>query len=102
MPRKKPRAPLIELETLPARLRYARERAQMTQTALAKKADVDATQLSRWEAGERQEGIEAAAIIRLARALGAPVGWLAADEGELGPIPVFDEGRDRRRKPKRD
>ena len=102
MPKKKEREPLNELVTFPTRLKYARERAQMTQSALAQKADVDATQLSRWESGDRHEGIEAAAIIRLARALGAPVGWLAADEGELGPIPVFREGRDRRRKANRD
>lgn len=89
-----------ELRTLPTRLRYARERAQMTQTALARKAAMDKSQISRIEAGEAADGIEAATIIRLARALGAPVGWLAADEGEPGPIPVFREGSDRRRKPR--
>jgi transcriptional regulator with XRE-family HTH domain len=100
VPKRLPPPP--ELATLPARLRYARERSQMTQTALAAKAQVALPQISRLEAGERVSGIEAATIIRLARALGAPVGWLAADEGELGQIPVFHEGRDKRRKPRRE
>lgn len=89
-----------ELLTLPTRLKYARERARMTQTALAKRAELDVSQVSRIEAGERASGIEAATIIRLAKALGAPVGWLAADEGEPGPIPIFRDGHDRRRKPR--
>lgn len=102
MPRKKAVSVPPELLGLPTRLRYARERAQMTQTALAKRAGIDLSQVSRIEGGERSEGIETATVIKLARALGAPVGWLAADEGEPGPIPVFREGRDRRRKPGRD
>lgn len=81
-------------------MRYARERIPMTQTALARRAEMDKSQISRIEAGTAVEGIEAATLIRLARALGTPVGWLAADEGDPGPVPVFREGRDRRRKPK--
>jgi transcriptional regulator with XRE-family HTH domain len=73
----------------------------MTQTALAKKSSVTLPQISRIENGENFAGVEAATIIRLARALGAPVGWLAADEGELGQIPIFHEGRDKRRKSRR-
>lgn len=89
-----------ELRTLPTRLRYARERIPMTQTALAKKAEMDKSQISRIEKGEASDGIEAATLIRLARALGTPVGWLAADEGDPGPVPLFREGVDRRRKPR--
>jgi transcriptional regulator with XRE-family HTH domain len=91
-----------ELKTLPVRLKYARERSGMTQTALAGRAQMDKSQVSRIESGEAADGIEAATIIRLARALGTPVGWLAADEGEPGPVPVFTEGADRRRKPRRE
>lgn len=92
--------PPPELRTLPTRLRYARERIPMTQTALAKKAEMDKSQISRIEKGEASDGIEAATLIRLARALGTPVGWLAADEGDPGPVPLFREGVDRRRKPR--
>jgi transcriptional regulator with XRE-family HTH domain len=79
-----------ELLTLPSRLKYARERAGMTRLALAQKAGLDPAQITRYEKAERLSGMEAATIIRLARALGAPVGWLAADEGSL-PAPVFRE-----------
>lgn len=99
MPRHVSRQPLLELETFPTRLKYARERAGLTQTALAKKTQIDISQISRWESGERFEGIELATAIRLAHALGQPVGWLAADEGQPA-IPVFREPTDRRRKPK--
>lgn len=91
-----------EINTFPTRLRYARERANLTRTALASKAKMGLPQYSRIESGERSEGIELTTVIRLAQALGTPVGWLAADEGEPGPVPVFREGSDRRRKPNRD
>lgn len=99
MPKKKPAAELPELATFHARLTYARERAGITKRALAKALGVDPGQITRHEQGERAQGIEAATVIRLARELGVPVGWLAADEGSLGPPPVFREGGDRRRKP---
>lgn len=99
MPKKKPVAELPELSTFPARLTYARERAGITKAALAKAVGVDPPAITRHEQGERAQGIEAATVIRLARALGVPVGWLAADEGQLGPAPIFHEGADRRRKP---
>ena len=102
VPRKKPAALPQELLTLPGRLKYARERARITRTALAEMSDIDISQISRLEKGERGLGVEAATIIRLAHALGVPVGWLAADEGDPGPVPVFREGRDRRRKPDSD
>jgi transcriptional regulator with XRE-family HTH domain len=100
MPKRRDIAPPKELTTLATRLKYARERAGLTATAVAARADLDLSQVSRYEKGERVEGIEAATVIRLARALGVPVGWLAADEGTLPPIPVFEEGSDRRRRPK--
>lgn len=102
VPRKKPTPPLPELETLPGRLKYARERARLTGAALAEASGIDASQISRIESGERTAGVEAATLIRLARECGVPVGWLAADEGALPerPIPLFREtDRRRRRKP---
>jgi len=87
-----------ELATLPTRVKYARERGKMTMAALATKAQMDPSQITRLEAGESNEGIEAATVIRLARALGVPVGWLAADEGDPGPIPVFRDVSDKRRR----
>ncbi len=100
MPKKKPSPELPELAGFPARLTYARERAKITKAKLAELIGVDPGAITRHEQGERAQGIEAATIIRLARELGVPVGWLAADEGQLGPPPVFREGGDKRRKPK--
>lgn len=99
VPRKKASAPPAELLRLPTRLKYARERAGLSGAALAKRAGIDPGQVSRYENPEsgRVAGIEAATIIKLAEALGVPVGWLAADEGTLPPVPVFRE-----RKPSRD
>jgi transcriptional regulator with XRE-family HTH domain len=103
VPKKKAVPPLPELQTLPGRLKYARERAGLTGAALAMAAEMDPSQVSRLEGDERLAGVEAATIIRLARALGVPVGWLAADEGPLPPkIPVFRETDGRRRKPSSD
>lgn len=98
VPEKKPKPVPPELLTIATRIKYARERGNMTMRALAEKADVDPSQVTRWEKGERADGIEAATVIRLARALGVPVGWLAADEGDAGPPPTFREGGDKRRR----
>jgi transcriptional regulator with XRE-family HTH domain len=99
VPKKKPAKPLPELETLPERLKYARKRAGYTGAALAEATAIDAGQISRLESGERTAGVEAATIIRLARELGVPVGWLAADEGPLPEAPIFRETDGRKRKP---
>ena len=98
MPRHKKTAP-PELKTLPGRVTYARERLGMTMTELATQLDVPLSTMSRLESGERIDGIEAATLIRLARALGVPVGWLAANEGAppATDIPVFREPPKRRR-----
>ena len=98
VPKKTPRVAPPELLTLPSRITYARERGKLTKAALAKAAGMDAPAITRLEQGERAEGVEAATIIRLARALKVPVGWLAADEGEPGPVPIFRESGDRRRR----
>ena len=95
-----PKPEVSELKTFPARLTYARTRGKLTKSALADKALMDISQLTRLEQGERVDGIEAATIIRLARALKVPVGWLAADEGDPGPVPVFRESGDKRRRAK--
>ncbi len=101
MPKKKASNPLPELETLPERLKYARKRVGMTGAALAEASKIDAGQISRLESGERTAGVEAATIIRLARELGVPVGWLAADEGVLPEkVQIFSETDRRRRKPR--
>lgn len=92
---------LPELETFPARLVYRRKEMRATQASVARAAGVDKSQLSRLENGMRAQGIEAATLIRLAKVLGCPVGWLAANEGQPGPVPVFREGQDRRNKPDR-
>lgn len=91
VPRKKPTPPPPELLTLPSRLKYARERIGMTGVALAQASGLDPAQISRFEKAERLTGVEAATLIKLARALGVPVGWLAADEGTLPPAPIFRE-----------
>lgn len=91
---------LPELATFPARLKYARERKNMTKSKLAEVSGVDAPRITRLENGERVQGIEVATLIRLARALDVSVGWFAADEGEAGVV-VFREDGDRRRKPNR-
>jgi transcriptional regulator with XRE-family HTH domain len=98
VPKKKPRPTPPELLTLPSRITYARERGNLTKAALAKAAGMDAPAITRLEQGERSEGIEAATLIRLARALKVPVGWLAADEGDPGPVPIFREAGDKRRR----
>jgi transcriptional regulator with XRE-family HTH domain len=98
VPRRKSGPPPKVLLTLPVRMRYARERQGLTLTALAESTGMDLSQLSRLEKGERVAGVEAATVLRLASALNVPVGWLAADEGQLPPVPVFRE-TDRRRKP---
>lgn len=86
-----PLPPPEELVTLPERLKYARKRVGFSQKELAERSKVSESQLSRYESSERVEGVEAATVIRLAKALGVPVGWLVADEGDPGPVPVFDE-----------
>jgi transcriptional regulator with XRE-family HTH domain len=93
VPRKKPTPAPPELLRLPTRLKYARERAGLSGAALAKKAGIDPAQVSRYENPEsgRAAGIEAATLIRLAQALGVPVGWLVADEGTLPSVPIFRE-----------
>jgi transcriptional regulator with XRE-family HTH domain len=101
VPKKKPVTVLPELATLPERLKYARTRIGMTGAALAEASEIDAGQISRLESGERVGGVEAQTLIRLARNLGVPVGWLAADEGPIPEkVPVFRETDGRRRKPR--
>lgn len=93
MPRKRSTEPPRELLTLGSRLRYARDHRDMKQNELARLSKVDAAQLSRLESGQSGAGVEAATIIRIARALNVSVGWLLADEGQPTPPepPVFRE-----------
>jgi transcriptional regulator with XRE-family HTH domain len=85
-------------------VRYQRTRAKLTVRGLAERANMHPGQISNIERskdGDRVAGIEAATILRLASALGCPAGWLLAEEGDPGPVPVFREAGDRRRKPDR-
>jgi transcriptional regulator with XRE-family HTH domain len=100
MPKKKPAPSLPELTTLPGRLVFAR--GMSTQKFIAEKAGMSPSQLTRYEHGEGVQGIEAATVIKLANALGVPVGWLAAQEGGPPTVPIFREGQDGRRKAKPD
>ncbi len=105
MPRPKPKTQVAELATFPEKLKLARKEAGLTLTALSEKTGIDTSQLSRFERGERLDGIQMATVIRLARALGRPTGWFAGDDAHA-PIPVFREpgppsGTDRRSKPRR-
>lgn len=98
--KKKVAPPLpAELEGFPRRLKLARDLANLSQDKVAKLSSTTKGQISRFENGERVAAAHMATLIRLARALGQPVGWLAADEGQPA-IPVFREPTDRRRKPR--
>lgn len=97
MPKKKPGEPQPELETFATRLKYARDRAGLTQTALSERSGIDKTQINRWESQARGTGLTVEKLLKLAKALGQPVGWLAADEGQPA-IPVIREQTDRRRR----
>ncbi len=98
VPKKTARPVPEEIETLPERIGLARKRAKLTRSAVAKKMEVHPSQVTRWEAGERKEGIELATVLRLAKALGCDPAWLATDKGEPGPIPHFAEAGDKRRR----
>jgi transcriptional regulator with XRE-family HTH domain len=105
--RKKTTAPpppeLPELKLIGGRVRQRREESGLTVTALAKKANMDKSQISRLESGDAREGIRVDTLLRIARVLGAPVGWIIANEGQPGPVPIFEDGQDgRRRKPSGD
>jgi len=85
-----------EIAGLGARIREAR--GEMSQTALGEQIGVGQAYVSRLESGARAPGL--AVLIRIARATGQPLGWLAANEGP-GPVvrpPVAFEQRDRRRR----
>lgn len=97
----KPKPVPSAMKSLGKRVEYQRERADLTVTALAARAGMTPGAISRIEDGSRVPGIKAATVLRLANALGCPVGWLIADEGDPGPVPVFREAGDRRRKSNR-
>ncbi len=101
MPRTKAKPQAAELATFPERLKLARKEAGLTLTALSGLTGIDTSQLSRFERGERLDGIQLMTVVRLARALGRPTGWFAGDDGQA-PVPVFREPpvTDRRRKPR--
>lgn len=82
-PAKKPakRRPLpASMKGFPSRLSEAIEEDGRPDREIAEAADVDAGGLSRWKRGQRFQGIDAASVVRVAKALGVRVGWLLAGE----------------------
>lgn len=92
----KPRVP--QLATFPTRLKYARERLNLTRAALAERAHLDAPRITRLEQGASMRGMGVESIILLARALDVSLTWLLLDEGEVGPVTFRFGGDERRRK----
>lgn len=87
-----------ELEDIGKRVKEARRLKEMSQVALATEVGVGQTYLSRIEAGKRQ--LSLAVLVRIAKALGQPIGWIAANEspGPVARAPVNWDQRDQRRK----
>lgn len=69
----------------PQRLRAARHSRDLTQTALASKAGVDQTAISKAETGRLR--LEDSTLARVADVLGVSVVWLRRGEG-VGPVPA--------------
>lgn len=86
---RKPTPP--ELLQLPDRIRAAmRKKGWVGRGGPARLADssgLSPGQVSAILSGERSKGITAAQVIRLARGLTVPVGWLLADEGNMSGAP---------------
>jgi transcriptional regulator with XRE-family HTH domain len=61
------------------RLREARKKAGMNQSALAKAALVSQNSISKWENGHKMPNVYSAYL--LAKALNVSAGWLVAGEG---------------------
>ncbi len=85
-----------ELKLIGDRIRLRRKEAGLTVTALAEKANMDKGQVSRIESGEQSLRVET--VLRLAGVLHTKVGWIIANEGEPGPVPIFKDGHDKRRR----
>lgn len=85
-----------ELRVIGQRAHDIREGKGLTQKELARQLGINATQVSRFEKGERMPQLQT--VLRLCRVLGAPVGYVVGGEGEP-PVLVFEE-TDRRRLPK--
>lgn len=87
-----------ELKAIGKRVREARDIVHITQTALADEIGISQNYVSRLEGGDRQASL--AVLVRIAEALGQPVGWIAKDEGP-GPVarPTVNwEQRDQRKR----
>jgi transcriptional regulator with XRE-family HTH domain len=69
------------MQTLKARLHWARAISHLSQRGLARRADVASRIVSQIEAGDR-DNPELKTLRALADALGVSVGWLATGEGE--------------------
>ncbi len=67
------------IETLAQRLKLARTKRGMTQTALAKRAGVNQSDVSKVERGDV---LKSTSITRLARELGVDAWWLETGEGD--------------------
>jgi transcriptional regulator with XRE-family HTH domain len=87
-----------ERKAIGARIKEGRAIKGMAQNALADEVGVTQSYMSRLESGDREAGL--AVLLRIAKVLGQPVGWIAADEGP-GPVArptVSWEQRDQRRR----
>jgi transcriptional regulator with XRE-family HTH domain len=84
---------MTDAEALGARIRALREKAKLSQQALAKAAGVSQNGLSKWERGEREPGF--ATMLRIAKALGVRV---AAFETSAKPAKPAKRGRPKKKK----
>lgn len=78
-----------EAQTLPARLRKARQAAGLDRAQVAAKTGLSVSYLSRIEAGERRP--RRAALVALANLYAVRVEWLDSGLGEMRPRAAFTE-----------
>jgi len=79
----------LDLPTFGARLKYARERAKLSQAKLGKLLGRDARQtVGRWERNLYEPSLEE--IAQLADLLKVDPGWLAFDEGVPHPLETVE------------
>jgi transcriptional regulator with XRE-family HTH domain len=87
----------VELQTLGARMKFARERIPMTKAALSDLSGTDQSTITRLEDGERLAHVST--LIAIAKALGVRIGWLLGNEGALEePIEPPPGALDQRRR----
>lgn len=79
----------LDLPTFGARLKYARERAKLSQEELAQRLGKDARQtVGRWERDKFEPSLNE--IVRLAVILDVDRNWLAFGDGAPHPLPAVE------------